>query len=339
MLTRDGVDETTNPAYFVSPAESDAGGGHGMIFDLGSSDGALSAGELSHTWSITIKVGFDPREVDAYADNLIVTRTDNGDGTWDVTYTGDPVEMGDNSECTTNAWPWSCPYTAKANTVNFLGEANDYQNWADASQWGDFDGMTMSTNIEATGLPPQIDPTTFAMTIQLANSHFLAGSSTPFEGFFYLSIPNGYLEAMGIDDPSTITPSGVDAGGAGGAMITVTPGATATQVSIAGMTFSPHKLKIRRGVITPTVPSKLRAHRSSATRATLTFKRAKPRGSRITSYLARCTAKHYAAVRAKGKHLRLHLHGFSPGTAYRCQVRAKAKAGYGHWSAKKKLRP
>jgi len=332
-MTRDSASELFSSSYTITASEVDSGGGHGMFFDLD-----LSPGEESHNWSITIMVNFNPREVDAYASGLTVTRIDNGDGTWDINYKGNPVVMGDNGQCDQSSWPWSCPYHSDKNFVNFLGEASDYEFWSDSSQWDIFNGMTMATNIEATGLPPQIDPS-FAMIIDLASSHFLAApdDATPFEGFFHLAIPNAYLEAMGIDDPSTLVPSSVSAS-AGTGTVTVTPGAASTEVAIDGMTFSPHKLRISRGVITPTKPTALRTNRRSAHRATVSFHRARPRGSRLTGYQARCHARHTPTVRAKGKHTTLHLRGLKRGTAYHCQVRAKAKAGYGHWSAKKKLK-
>ena len=90
----------------------------------------------------------------------------------------------------------------------------------------------------------------------------------------------------------------------------------------------------RRG----TRPKGLRTHRTSAHRAKLTFHRARPRGSKLTGYQGRCKKKHLPTVKARSKRTTIHLRGLKARTSYVCQVRAKSKAGYGHWSAKKKLR-
>lgn len=350
-LSRDGVDETGSDEYDARVVDSSGEGAHSVMWEVDSQAAAvhdpitnenylsLQPDEVSHNWSITFRVGFTPREADAGAANLSVSTTDNGDGTYNVTFRGNPVETGPNDECNTSVWPWKCPSTSGAVVVNFDGQSSDFEQWTDQSQWQDFKGMDIGSNIEQLGLPPSIDSGSFTMTIDAANSHVLAGASSPFQGFFDIRIPNAYLEDMGIDDPSTLTPTGLSASAGGAGTAVVTPYATATEVDITGMTFSPHVVKVKTGVITPTAPSKLKAHRNATTRATLTFTRAKPRGSRITSYQARCTAKHHTTVRAKGKHVRIHLHGLSAGTAYRCQARARAKAGYGHWSAKEELRP
>jgi hypothetical protein len=297
---------------------------------------SLASDETTQSWSVTVRVSFIPRQTDTYADGVTISRHDNGDGTWDVTTTGNPVQMGVNDDCDTSAWPWNCPREAGANVTTLQGEFRDFNNWDDASQRGDFMGMDSWTNVEASDVPPQIISDPFTIKIDLANSHFLKDESAPFQGFYHQVIPNKFLIDMGIDDPATLSPAGVSAEIGSGTSV-VTPGADSTAVDTTGITFSPRVLKLAAGVITPTRPKSLRTNRTAAHRATLRFHHAKPRGSRLIGYQARCQAKHHTTVTAKGKHAKLRLHGLARGTAYQCQVRAKSKAGYGHWSAKKKL--
>jgi hypothetical protein len=300
-------------------------------------DFALTADDVGHAYSITIREDFDPRETDEYGDNVTVTKVDNGDGTWNVTVSGDAVLQGENGECDTSSWPWSCPETAGANLTSFFGEASDFEQWEDHSQWVDFDGMNAWTNIEASDIPPQVigdDP--FTLRTDLANSHFLHGQSTPFRGFYDLVVPNQFLIDMGIDDPSTLLPSGVSTA-IGSGSVTVKPGPSSLEVDVSGITFSPRKLKIAPGRITPT-RTKITKGKRSAHSVKLTFGKSKPRGSHLKHYEARCQASHQTTRTATGKHSPLTVKGLTAGIGYRCQVRAKAKVGYGAWSKKHTVR-
>jgi hypothetical protein len=298
---------------------------------------SLPASETSHTWSITVRVDFLPREFDGYGDNMIVDRGGrerNGDYT--VTMTGNPVTQGVNAECTTSSWPWSCPSTSGANVTSFFGETSDFQQWNDSSQWDDFDGMTISTNVEASAVPPEISGDPLTISIDLANSHSLAGADQPFQGFYHLTIPNAFLEAMGIDDPSTLDPSGISAS-IGAGTVVITPGPDSAQVDVTGITFSPHKLKLKRGTITPTRVGGLHVSRT-AHRAHLHFTRAKARGSRIRHYQARCLAGHHPTRTATGKHTTVVVGRLVSHTRYTCEVRAVAVAGDGRWSKPKRTK-
>ncbi len=291
---------------------------------------SLAPGETGHTWSITVRVAFQPREADGYADNMAIDRVNNGDGTYDVTFTGNPVEMGVNAECTTSSWPWSCPSTSGANVTTFQGEVSDFEQWNDSSQWGDFNGMDMSTNVEASGIPPDITGDPFTITVDLANSHELAGAGSPFQGFFHITIPNQFLIDMGIDDPSTLDPAGISTS-IGSGTVVVTPGPDSTQVDATGITFSPRSLKLKRGIVTPTRVTLVHVSRTKF-RVHLGFLKARPRGSRIKGYEARCLATHHPRRIATGKHSPLVVKQLAAGVRYTCAVRARAKAGYGRWS-------
>jgi hypothetical protein len=324
---------TSSDGQFTAIWDVDAKATHGSYVDMG-------AAETAHQWSVTVNFGTHvPRVTDSYGDQLTITRSANGDGTYDVTTTGYPVTQGVNDECDVSTAVWSCPVTAGQNVTNFQTEIGDFQQWSDSSQWNDFYGMDSWTNVEETAIPPSITGDPLQVSIQLANSHFLNGSTTPFRGFYHIVLPNKFLKDMGIDDPSTLDPAGVSTSvGTGSGSVSVSPGPSSTQVDATGLTFSPRVLRVKRGVITPTRPSHLTAHRVSAHRGKLSFHRARPRGSKLRFYQARCAASHHATRFAKGRHTRLVVKGLAAHKAYRCQVRAKAKAGYGHWSKKRKLR-
>ncbi len=291
---------------------------------------SMPAAETGHSWSITVRVAFQPRETDGYGDNMTVHRVDNGNGTSDVTITANPVTMGANAECTTSSWPWSCPSTSGANVTLIQGDISDFEQWNDSSQWGDFNGMDMSTNIEATDIPPEITGDPFTITVDLANSHQLVGAGSPFQGFFHITIPNQFLIDMGIDDPSTLDPAGISTS-IGSGTVVVTPGSDSTQVDATGIAFSPRSLKLKRGIVTPTRVTIVHSSRTKF-RAHLSFQKSRPRGSRIKGYEARCLAKHHPRRTVSGKHSPLVVKQLAAGVRYTCAVRAHAKAGYGRWS-------
>jgi hypothetical protein len=291
---------------------------------------SMPAGETSHTWSITIRVGFQPRQTDNYGSGISIDRLNNGDGTYDVTITGNPVTMGVNAECQTSSWPWQCPATAGANVTSFQGDISDFEQWNDPSQWGDFNGMDIWTNVEASDVPPEITGDPLTITVDLANSHELAGASSPFQGFYHVSIPNQFLIDMGIDDPSTLDPASISTS-IGSGTVVVTPGTDSTVVDATGITFSPRSLRVKRGTITPTRVVIAHTHRTTH-QAHLSFHKAKPRGSRIKGYQGRCIAKHYATLKKSGPHSPLVVKGLARGVHYTCEVRARARAGYGRWS-------
>jgi Fibronectin type III domain len=297
----------------------------------------MGTGEVSHTWSITVDMGTHvPRETDEYVDGATVTRLANNDGTYTVTITGNPVTMGVNAECDDSVTPAHCPFEAGQDVTNFAGEISDFQQWGDSSQWNDFYGMDESTNVEVTYVPPEISGDPAQIVEPLANSHELATGAV-FEGFYHITIPNTFLEDMGVDDPTTLGTDGL-AATIGSGTATITPGSTSTQVDVTGITFSPRKLTIKRGKVRPTRPTSVHASRSSSTHGRVTFHHARPRGSRIVRYEARCFASHLATRTATGKTAPLHVVKLAAHRAYSCEVRAKAKAGYGPWSERVTLR-
>ena len=155
-------------------------------------------------------------------------------------------------------------------------------------------------------------------------------------------VPSSFLQTVyGIDDPSTVTDTGLAAtvgAGGGTVAIQVAPSGGALLVDITGLTFSSRVLTIRRGVITPTRPLGVTARRTSTSRGQISFRAAKPRGSRIKFYRANCTStRGHPSVKAKSSGSPVRVSGLRPREAYRCTVVAQAKAGAGQVSAAVKL--
>jgi hypothetical protein len=304
---------------------------------LGSGGGTyatLAPGDAGVPFSITVDVGkHDPRVLDEYAGGVSVTKSFNGRvGTWDVTVSGTAVEQGVNADC--NAVAFTCLENETNTIVAFQGEIGDWQQWSDSAQWNDFNGLDQWTNVELTEIPPQITGNPFAISEQLANSHELNGQL--FEGFWNAVLPNEFLVDMGINDPSTLTSAGISAS-VGTGTVTVTPGASSTEIAISGITFSPRTVHIKRGSITPNAPTGLKTRRASAAVGYVSFRAARPRGSYVRSYQARCTAAHHPTRYGTGSRSAVKVTSLARGVSYTCEVRAKSAAGYGRWSARRKL--
>lgn len=339
--SRNGVAITeSDPTYAVSAAGSLQSDGE-FLTQWGITDAqihgtyaTLAPGDAGVPFSITVDVGaHPPRVVDEYAGGVSVTDTyDKVAGTWDVTITGTAVEQGVNADC--NAVAWSCPQNETNTIVAFQGEVGDWQQWSDSAQWNDFNGLDQWTNVELTEIPPQITGNPLTISEQLGNSHELNGQL--FNGFWYAVLPNAFLVDMGINDPSTLTSAGISAT-VGTGTVTVTPGPTSTEIAITGITFSPRTVHIKRGVITPNAPTNLRTRRASATVAYISFRAARPRGSYVRSYEARCSAPHHATRYGTRSRSSVKVTRLARGVGYVCQVRAKAAVGYGRWSISRKV--
>jgi hypothetical protein len=337
-VTRDGVSiAATDPTWDVSVYGSKGSDGEYLAqWDVGNvtipgSYVDMGTGEVGHTWSVEIDMGTHvPRVTDEYGDNITVTRSQSG-GDYYVTTTGNPVTMGVNADCTYNPLP-SCPFQASQDVTTFFGEIGDFQQWTDSSQWPDFYGMDSWTNVEESEIPPEISGDPLQFVEQLGSSHELHTGAV-FHGFYHVIMPNAFLVDMGIDDPSTLSSSGLAVSlgsGTGTASVTTLP--SAVEVDATGLTFTHRTVKVKRGNILPTRPSKVHTRRRGSTHATVSFRGSRARGSHIRRYAVTCSAAHYASRTGSGRRSPVWVKGLAPGVAYRCKVRAVAKVGPGGWS-------
>ena len=298
----------------------------------------LGPDSLDDVWVVTVNTGsIVPRVVFAYGADASIVRLTSPNR---VTITATPVWMTDNDECTPS-WPWTCPDRATNDFEGYLDAIiTNYGAWSDTAQRESMYGMNYTTNIGMTSIPPEIefDPSTGAerLLIRLANHHEYP-DGTLFEGFAHLRIPNLFLRRVyGVDDPSTLTSAGLATSGTGAAATVVVSqesGGGAMLVDITDMTFSRRRVRISRGVITPTKPKEVRARRVGGIRAKLKFTASKRRGSRITGYRATCQ-RGGSALSGRARTSPVVVRGLSPGVKYSCRVRALSKAGPGPWSGK-----
>ena len=339
--TRDGAAiGPANPTFDVAVTGFTSDGSHTALWDVervGAADPfELGAAERSVRWTVTIDFGTNvPRVASQYADDVTVTRDPRPGGRHAITISGHPVIFENNDECNVSTYPWTCPKRASSERKGTLqGQVTDYGAWDDVPQREAFLGMNYSTNIAVTSVPPEIegDPATGAqrLLLRLANQHERP-SGEVFQGFVHLRIPNKFLKRVyEIDDPSALTTSGLTTSGGGGGTVSIAQegGDDAMLVDVTGITFSQRLIRIKRGNIVPTKPTKLRAERTGRHGARIFFKRSRSRGSKVTSYSANCRAK-LASASASATKPPIRLTELEPGVAYKCWVQPHSKAGEG----------
>jgi hypothetical protein len=342
-VTRDGVSiAATDSTWDVSVYGSKGSNGEYLAqWDVGNvtlpgSYVDMGTAEVGHTWTVKIDMGTHvPRVTDEYGDKVTVSRSQSGGG-YDVTTTGNPVTMGVNADCTYNPYP-SCPFQASQDVTIFQGEIGDFQQWTDSSQWSDFYGMDSWTNVEESEIPPQITGNPLQFVETLGSSHELH-SGAVFHGFYHVIMPNAFLVDMGIDDPSTLSSSGMAVSlGSGTGTSSVSTVPIGVQVDVAGLTFTHRTVKVKRGNILPTRPTNVQTHRRGSTHATVSFHAARARGSHIRHYAVVCAAAHHTSRKGSARRSPVWVKGLASGVAYRCKVRAVAKVGPGAWSGWKHL--
>jgi hypothetical protein len=332
----------SDPNYDVWAIPSSAGGANTVQWSIQPVSAMDLSAALGHTFSITIDTTVTPRAIYGFGGSMVYTRTPMGGSEYQVTVTGQPVSVTDQDGCTFPAGGPTCsPVAPGPSSVVFEGAIDNYRYHTylgyPLSVIDSFYGMDMYTNIAETGQPPTIIPPSTPngpaeLEIQMADHHFLSDGVTVVQGNFWMRIPAAFLAAFyGINDPSTLATDGLAASiGAGTVSVTVEPGGAAADVNITGVTFSPRKLMIRLGIVTPRRPTDIRTHRLSSTRARVSFRRSRPRGQRVTSYALSCRAiGGRQKLTIDGGRSPLVLHGLTARKAYRCTLRGHSRAGYG----------
>jgi hypothetical protein len=194
-------------------------------------------------------------------------------------------------------------------------------------------GFELATNADWVSSPLQLDWETNSIVLDAANAHYEHGTSTVFVGAAEFRIPNAMLTRLyNVDDPASLTASAfrVSTGSGPAPAITVTVGSGEVRVTIENITFSKRKLRIR-GDMRPRAPRNVRVRRTGATTATVRFLKALPRGSKVRGYLATCSSGG-RVVRKSVAGSPLRLSGLSS-SVWRCNVRAKSRAGLGRWAS------
>jgi hypothetical protein len=322
-------------------------------------DTALAADQ---TFTLSVDLGrFIPSENDTFGVNATVTRSLSGtrlDPDYQATITAQPTLQDDGSSCTESGTAiFLCGEQASSSSIGLFGAFDDLVTSESGANGAASYGLDDWSTSSATGAPLFLGSTPAGtITIPIGNTHLHADGSVV-HGEYNAFLPNTLLEYIGIDDPTTITAASLAVTLESGT-VTITPSATGVTINLSdiiwpeppggGMTAQVSAkakrardlpLRIAPGVITPSRAVKVRAHRINSTAAHFTFSGAKPRGSKIRSFHASCSAKHGATKTGKSR-FRSHLKvkDLSAGVSYQCKVRAVAKAGHVRWSAPVKLK-
>jgi hypothetical protein len=354
--------EYGDPTWDVYTAASSSEGGTYVdwsVYNVANIDDSFDLGDaaVSDTWTIALDLGNRiPRRAFARGDGMTFTRQQQPDGTWHVTIAGHPARMtssdphsATDADCRTDTWPWSCRAKAFTERVFFSGGFGDQGQWYPVSQRASFFGMNTFSNIEVVD-DPQAKRNQLTdqleLVVYLANPHYLSDGVTLAKGFLHMQLPRGFLKTMfGIDDPATVTTSGVKvtyvaANGtvstSGTMSIRIDPKTRDVLIDATGITFSAKAMHVKRGVIVPTRPGHLYGKRTGVHRARLYFTKSRARGARLTGYTARCSA-YRSVVTVNGAASPILVTGLRAGVAYTCKVRARSTAGPSAWSLSAKV--
>lgn len=304
----------------------------------------LGPAELGHVFSVTMNTGsIVPRIVDGWASKGSASRFKNPDGTWGVTVTLEPADM-------LVACSPTCPYTAPADKhIQYIRMGVSDAAWYSPveSERDDLWGLESYSNINLFWYPPQISLSpagVVAMTFEMESSHqWVDGSGTThlFQGQAHMRLPNRVLRRLyGIPNPETMTSGSFTSTSTSGSVASYQEaGDDAWRVDLTGVSFSQRYLTMRRGTIVPTRPTLVRTTRVTPLRGRVAFRASRPRGARVTGYVARCVVVGgLHTVRASAAGSPVVVRGLKPGRAYVCKVRATSRAGAGPWSLGVRMR-
>jgi hypothetical protein len=306
----------------------------------------LDTGDLSATYTVTMRTHFKPRVI-SMSGAYVSTSRYIDDGVWYAVVQATPVEILESCDNPTEPY---CPTTASPDDaqIQLQGNINDaywYPDNPDALH-----GLDQFSNINLFWYPPTISTSStgvVTMDFLMENSRFYSGGAL-FEGEAQIRLPNRVLrEFYGIPNPETMVDGSFTSISTSGTVSSYQEvSGDAWRVDVSDITFpatSPRvasrgtgerHLKLRRGVIVPTRPKDLVGTRVATNAARLAFTLSTPRGANVTGYQGRCVSP--------GGHVVSHLKteptspvrvgGLRAGVPYSCKVRAKSKAGYGPWS-------
>lgn len=297
------------------------------------------------TWSLTFDTGtLDPEYTEAYAGKPVVQRTADGDGTHHVTYTGRPVLT---TEGCSDTWPPKCPSTATDWRIQLSGEVHQKNQ---GKAWNGFDRSQSIDDVNGIFLEKAPDGSRYLLS-EMANSHQYDNDRsgpgttvTPFTGEVRFRVPYAMLrDYFEVPNPETMVASSLSGSvrkpdgtpsPATWNVVNDTVG-QALLVDVSDITFSRKVLRVKRGVITPTPPTRLSEYRTSPRRGAIGYDESDARGANVTGYKGRCVATkgdHVTTSTADGSETRMYFAGLRRGVGYDCKIRAQSKAGPGKWS-------
>ncbi|HET7734568.1 MAG TPA: fibronectin type III domain-containing protein [Nocardioidaceae bacterium] len=283
--------------------------------------------QTSDVWKLTFDLGtMDPDYTEAYSGTPDVDRGANR-----ITYTASPVMYTTGCDYNTD-WPWVCPETADTSELVLNGEV-----WDRNDEFIGFDRSQNPQGVNGIFLETAPDGTEY-LSSEMVNSHFLADGETVFNGQVRFRLPYRMLrESFNVPNPETMVASslvGQINSSTANFDIMQDPDGGGVIVDVSNVHFSKKRLVVKRGNITPTRNRITKDVRVSGSKARLVFTKSKPRGAKVTGYTARCSRTGHT-VTTQGRFDTIVVAGLTPGKSYKCQVRAKSKAGASRWSRAK----
>jgi hypothetical protein len=298
-------------------------------FNISAQDGTWTL-NTSDTYGISLNLGtIDPGETFERGHDVTITRDLSDPSNQIVTFTQNPVLVADQA-CNSMG---SCdPVAGRTLTGYADGWIDDLAYIDDPLDRASMRGYDFATNADWSSSPPTLDYATHTFILDIGNAHFLADGTTPFVGSAEFRFPFAMLSRLyDVDDPSTLTGSAFTVSGAGAAATTtvdVDPSGHVVHVTIEGLTFSKHRLKIV-GDMRPGPPRNLTAVRAGGTVGKLKFDPAKAHGSKVRGYKASCKSESGLVSTGTSDASPLKVTGLVPGVKYRCVVQAKSRFGLG----------
>lgn len=333
--TRNGTAVTaeTSQIELVNPTD------HGDYRNFQVSLSGLTEASVTDQWSVVIDAGagFHPERLIGFNTMDDVDVWTNTEGHHLVRWTAHPIlwSSGCNSA---GAWPWPCPTTSAGDVpmmetdVADLDDNGDYSVGAHAGTNASFNGIFLQRTADGTPY----------LYTEMVSPHFRSDGATVVVGDTRFRVPYPTLrDEWGIPNPETLVPgsfAGSVNGAADGGHFTISqdPDGNAVFVDVTGYTFSLKRIRVARGTVWPTRNSILRTARLSRFKGKVVFTQSRPRGARVTGYVARCVAgRHVVTVR--GAYPSIVVTSLHRGVAYTCKVRATSKLGPSAWSLARKI--
>lgn len=310
--------------YNISIRSVDPGGAYDFAVNITGVDGGpLTMGQ---EWEVAVNLGtHDPGETFSRGREVTVVRGGSATSRT-LTMTLKPVRMAEGPCSSAGACPLIATLVRDGYLESWIGDLSYLSDPDDRAAMRGFD---FASSAEWTSSPPQLDPATHAIVIDVANTHFEPGGSSLFVGSAELKLPFPMLSRIyDVDDPASLTPAAfaVTAGTGSAPTISVVVGTGSVKVTLENLTFSKRRLRIK-GDVRPGLPRSPHARRTTATNGAIWFMKALPRGAKVRGYEAVCRAgSHIVRGSAVGSPVRLH--GLTS-ARHACTVRAKSKAGLG----------
>jgi hypothetical protein len=300
-----------------------------FYFNIAAPDGSWTL-DTSDTYEISLNLGSaDPGETFERGHDVTITRNLSDPSNQIITFTQNPVLVADQG-CNSMG---SCdPVAGRTLTGYSDGWIDDLAFIDDPLDRASMRGYDFATSADWSSSPPTLNYDTHTFILDIGNAHFLHDGTTRFIGSAEFRFPFAMLSRLyEVDDPASLTAGSFTISGTGAAAtstVDIDSGGHVVHVTIEGMTFSKHRVKIV-GDMRPGGVRNLKAVRVSRTAGKLKFDPAASHGSKVRGYKATCKSDSGLSATGSADASPLKITGLAAGVKYRCTVRAKSRFGDG----------